>query len=140
MDEETVDGCPIMHITDQPSAFEIFLKLIYDGFQYRDDQKKPEWEVVKVMLLLGDKYDVDEFRTEGIMRLKLRFPEDISVWDKREGIAKSQSGINQSVASITRKLDLPELHAAVLYSCCVYSVRALIGLSTSVTGRPSTVP
>lgn len=32
--EDTMDGCPIMHVTDRPSDFEIFLKLIYDGFQY----------------------------------------------------------------------------------------------------------
>lgn len=32
--EDTMDGCPVVHITDSPEDFSIFLTLLYDGFRY----------------------------------------------------------------------------------------------------------
>ena len=32
--EDTMDGCPVVHVTDTASEFELFLRLIYDGFEY----------------------------------------------------------------------------------------------------------
>ena len=32
--EDTMDGCPVVHVTDAPVDFWIFLGLIHDGFQY----------------------------------------------------------------------------------------------------------
>lgn len=32
--EDTMDGCPIVHITDSPEDFDTFLSLVYDGFKY----------------------------------------------------------------------------------------------------------
>ncbi len=32
--QETMDGCPVVHVTDEPEDFKILLKLIYDGWRY----------------------------------------------------------------------------------------------------------
>lgn len=32
--EDTMDGCPIVHITDSPDDFNMFLSFLYDGFEY----------------------------------------------------------------------------------------------------------
>lgn len=32
--EQTVDGCPVVHITDSPDEFNTFLSFLYDGFEY----------------------------------------------------------------------------------------------------------
>lgn len=31
--EDMMDGCPIVHITDAPEDFSVFLGLVYDGFE-----------------------------------------------------------------------------------------------------------
>ena len=33
-EEETMDGCPIVHLTDDPQDFNLFLSLVYDGWEY----------------------------------------------------------------------------------------------------------
>lgn len=32
-DEENMDGCPVVHITDSPEDFTLFLSLIYNGWE-----------------------------------------------------------------------------------------------------------
>lgn len=32
-DQETMDGCPIIHLTDEPEELRIFLGFIYDGWR-----------------------------------------------------------------------------------------------------------
>lgn len=31
--EDTMDGCPVVHITDSPEDFNTFLGIVYDGFE-----------------------------------------------------------------------------------------------------------
>lgn len=78
------------------------------------------------MLVLGDKYDVPEFRDEGIRRLRLAFPQDMETWDRYCGIKISGNSETISVAHVTSTLGMPDLHAALLYSCLSVPITELL--------------
>ena len=90
------------------------------------------------MIVLGDKYDVTEFRDEGITQLEKLFPESVHDWDRiririggwydweAAGISYKRSDFI-AIACVTRLLQIPRLHAGALYQCCSLPVLALLG-------------
>ena len=77
------------------------------------------WKIVKIMLILGDKYDVPQLREEGLTQLRSWYAKDVEEWDKRNFYRFLSELTNHlDVAKITRTLNDANLHAAVLYECC----------------------
>ncbi|KAJ3553585.1 hypothetical protein NM688_g3530 [Phlebia brevispora] len=124
--QEKMDGCPVVRVTDDEDDFGIFLELIYDGFDTFSGDNLPPWTVVKVMVLLGDKYDIPAFSTEGIRRLGLMFPRELSVWEEGLGFSFSEGETITSVANVTRTLEMPHIHVAALYLCCSEPISVLL--------------
>ncbi|KAJ3553589.1 hypothetical protein NM688_g3529 [Phlebia brevispora] len=114
--QEKLDDCPVVHVSDDSEDFRIFLGLVYDSFNFSQGDKLPNWSVVRVMVVLGDKYDVPEFRAEGVRRLSLEISQDASKWNEAGGFTFKTSEL-MSIASVTRSLNLPDVHAGVLYMC-----------------------
>ncbi|KAJ3530731.1 hypothetical protein NM688_g7670 [Phlebia brevispora] len=131
-DQELMDGCPVVHVSDAADHFSTFLMLIYDGWRYRDEGGYIEWGVIKVMLLLGDKYDCPEFRTQAIKHLQLTFPADISDWDSRQPLIQVSPEHAISMANLTRSSDTSGMHAIALYLCCSLPIATLMA---GVAGR-----
>lgn len=88
---------------------------------------EPYWEIARVMILLGDKYDVSQFRTEGIRLLKARYPRDMAEWDEQlPSLFFDRPEDHIAVAHATRTLEDPDLHAVALYNCCGLSASMLL--------------
>lgn len=144
----TVEGCPVVHLPDNSEEFALFIGFIYDAWEcvtlylllytrllimrsYRADDDHPEWHNVKILLQYGDKYDVPEFRREGIRQLEKTFPASVAEWDKvRSGEPWACMSFTWrdfiSIAEVARPLNRPDLYAAALYQCCSLTIRELL--------------
>lgn len=78
------------------------------------------------MIVLGDKYDVLEIREAGLSQLRKWYSQDIDQWDARDDNFFSKQTDHLSVAKITRPLNDPWIHAAVIYHCCSIPARAMV--------------
>ncbi len=87
------------------------------------------------MILLGDKYDVPEMREEGLKQLRGWYADDIDEWDKRDRRFFARRTDHLSVVQVTRTINEPKLHAAVLYHCCRLPSSQLV-LGDTDTGSP----
>lgn len=71
------------------------------------------------MLALGDKYEVKEFRDEGVRHLEMAFPTDVMKWNKtrqEQRILCATADII-SLVNAVRPLERPDLLASILYQC-----------------------
>lgn len=108
----------------------------YQCCRYRCDSSRATWPIVKALITFGDKYDVAEFRRDGISILQASFPSGIVAWDrtrKSNGTGwEKEKGMafawveTIDMASVTRTLGDPRLHAAVLYQCCSLPITDLV--------------
>ncbi|KAJ3530732.1 hypothetical protein NM688_g7669 [Phlebia brevispora] len=124
-DQETLDGCPVVHVEDKPEDFGVFLGLIYNPWRFLTGDQPPGWPLIRVMLVLGDKYDVVDFHDEGVKRLQQAFPRDVSQWVPNAGFVCRDVDCT-SIANVTRNLGMPDLHATVLYQCCALPIATLL--------------
>ena len=80
--------------------------------------------MVKALLLLGNKYDVEDLREEAIQCLQRQYPTDIGEWDKLSEsgspyIIYKEDLLHVEVANLTRRICMPEFHLPALYQCCM---------------------
>lgn len=102
--------------------------------RYRDVDTHATWETVKVMITFGDKYDIPEMYGDGVRFLEAIFPPNIADWDRSRDTEEKhwEMGIEfewietVDLASVTRTLQNPRLHAAVLYQCCSLPIADLL--------------
>lgn len=71
------------------------------------------------MLALGDKYEVKEFRDEGVCYLEMAFPTNVSKWNKirQEQRIRSATADIILLVNAVRPLGRPDLLASILYQC-----------------------
>lgn len=98
------------------------------------------------MLTLGDKYDFADLRDDGLKVLEGLFPQDISAWDLTYKDRKCCWGHALThdeddfvdMACTVKNLNLPGLHARILYSCCSLSLpRLTCGLLGESDKKPT---
>ncbi|KAI9069834.1 hypothetical protein FKP32DRAFT_37288 [Trametes sanguinea] len=77
---DTYDGCPVLHIPDQPIDVDCLLQALYDGIRFK--ALKPRvlaaFGPLASLLSLGHKYDIEHLREEAHMRIKTCFPHQFS--------------------------------------------------------------
>ncbi|KAJ7359700.1 hypothetical protein DFH08DRAFT_769695 [Mycena albidolilacea] len=76
-DEPTVEGCPIVRVTDTAEDWKLLLDVLYHPFQ--DSASRP-FAVVAAMLRLGSKYDIPQARNDALSRLHFEYPADLRAW------------------------------------------------------------
>ncbi|KAJ7108755.1 hypothetical protein C8R44DRAFT_296725 [Mycena epipterygia] len=79
--EPTVEGCPIVLVSDGAKDWELLLEVLYEPFQYK---LALPFEVVASMLRLGKKYDIPMAKENAIWRIHYEFPAQLDAWDKLE--------------------------------------------------------
>ncbi|KAJ7218780.1 hypothetical protein B0H12DRAFT_327372 [Mycena haematopus] len=108
-DEPTVEGCPIVHVSDTAKDWELLLEVLYQPFQ--PSASRP-FAVVAAMLRLGKKYDISAARDDALLRLHSEFPAEFEVWNSgTEQLTKVdfQDGIYPDLLNL--------LHECGIYTC-----------------------
>ncbi|KAI0816024.1 hypothetical protein BC628DRAFT_1152924 [Trametes gibbosa] len=69
-DDERLDGCPVVHVSESPADFALLLKVLYDGVHVLRYGQCLPFRIVAVALELGRKYDIEHLRADALSRLE----------------------------------------------------------------------
>ncbi|KAJ7175339.1 hypothetical protein C8R46DRAFT_1248678, partial [Mycena filopes] len=78
--EETLDGCHIVHLSDSAIDVHLLLSAFYDPYHHKFKQS---FNLIACMLRLGRKYDMNSFREDALSRMHHDFPTRLVNWDRR---------------------------------------------------------
>lgn len=83
------------------------------------DNQYFSWPLTRSILVLSNKYEIDDLRQTGIERLRERFPGKIEDWENtyQETVLGEPRDVI-SMANVARLLRLYRIHARALYHCC----------------------
>lgn len=126
------------------SEHDIFIDRISHRYRYRE-YEGPEWPTVHRLLVIGTKYQVEDLREEAIQQLHHRYPKNIAEWDetcRTDSDSDSSNTIlvsysvddDVAIANVARTMDLPDIHLAALYGCCLLPFDVLVNGRTLEDG------
>ncbi|KAJ7183257.1 hypothetical protein C8R46DRAFT_1027013 [Mycena filopes] len=81
--EEVVEGCPIVKLSDSAKDVGLLLAALYDPFHHK---VKQPFEVVSMELRLGRKYEITTFRVAAITRLHTEFPTTVRLYNPKKNL------------------------------------------------------
>ncbi|GBE89326.1 hypothetical protein SCP_1503340 [Sparassis crispa] len=147
VDEETMFGCPSVHMSDSPTDLQHLLRVLYDsGMSYFERAKCLEFSEVAALVRLSHKYGIKPICRDGLARMKTIFTDDFSTWTD---LQRSTLGGVHSICSPVLSLKASEAIMAVslarltdsltmlptaLYICCLLQPRVLLQGATLSDG------
>ncbi|KAJ6478779.1 hypothetical protein C8R47DRAFT_630328 [Mycena vitilis] len=81
--EPTVEGCPIVHVSDSAHDWELLLEMFYDSFMSGEALSV---DLLAAMLRLGKKYEITTAKENAVQRIQYEYPASLDAWDE---VAKS---------------------------------------------------
>ncbi|KAJ7697600.1 hypothetical protein B0H17DRAFT_1007024 [Mycena rosella] len=75
--EPTVEGCPIVLVSDTAKDWELLLKMLYDPFHYETGMSL---DILSALLRLGKKYDISMAKDNALWRIHVEFPTELDDW------------------------------------------------------------
>ncbi|KAI0673745.1 hypothetical protein C8Q78DRAFT_647974 [Trametes maxima] len=119
--EDTIDGCPVMFVSDSFHDFKEFLRVMYDGLMFPGIEEQVEFGVVAALVRLGHKYDAVRILDVGLKRLKSVFSIYYVTWNNARGRGSPSLALKAEdhieAANLFRTIERPELLAIALYAC-----------------------
>ncbi|TFY53344.1 hypothetical protein EVJ58_g9505 [Rhodofomes roseus] len=113
-DDETVDGCPIVHLSDTDIALREFLLVLLRGKRYSQEDD-PELDLLSFRIRLAHKYGVTSLLEASVSKLKALYPSRLAVWQSMRHTFSPRAITAVNLAHLTGTLTvLP----AALYCCC----------------------
>jgi len=128
-ESDMVDGCPGVRLDDPAELVADFLEMMLNGMVVTKHADYPTWRQTKACLVMGHKYEIDDFYEEGLAQINSWFPNTIGEWDSES--AKWADGEQQyfdwiDMANTFRKFELRSLHVKVLYWCATIPEKYII--------------
>ena len=87
-DDESIQGCPVIPLYDDPKDLAVLLGAIYDGPWFGDNGRE-DFGYVSALLRLSTKYIVDTLRRKALEHLSEAWPPSLKGWDSREEHART---------------------------------------------------
>ncbi|RDB15308.1 hypothetical protein Hypma_004731 [Hypsizygus marmoreus] len=118
--EPTIEGCPVIWISDSDVEVECFLRALYDGWWYYG-LTLAGMGAISAILRISRKYDCPNLCRRTMARLKLEYPKTLVEWDKSRdlwrGIAGSK-GVDIQAVNLAAELSLDMILPAA-YAACI---------------------
>ncbi|KAJ7690103.1 hypothetical protein B0H17DRAFT_1331519 [Mycena rosella] len=117
--QETIDGCAVVELSDSTKDVKILLTAMYDPFHHKFSQP---FEVVAAYLRLGRKYDIMAFKDDAVSRLRHEFPSRLALWDGRMAKAKlvkitESPGVHVDLLNLAYELGIYRCIPALAFEC-----------------------
>ncbi|GBE89238.1 hypothetical protein SCP_1502460 [Sparassis crispa] len=120
---ETIDGCPLVHLSDSADDLLHLLRAVYDGRNYlRHD--RIAFARIAALVRMSHKYEIDDLLEDALARIRTCFPDDFDVWESETGEHDSSSVMTFSptdaitVVNLGRLTNTLSLLPVALYRCC----------------------
>ncbi|KAJ3522952.1 hypothetical protein NM688_g8800 [Phlebia brevispora] len=121
---ETLDGCPVVRLTDRASDLAVFFTALYGAGKrsWYNPKVSVTFSEVRVILTLGMKYQVQHLVDEALFRLRKCFPASLSEWDQDLHARDEYPPIRIvkedaiAVVNLARRFHLPDLLLSAFYT------------------------
>ncbi|KAJ7132542.1 hypothetical protein C8R44DRAFT_774165 [Mycena epipterygia] len=137
---ETVDGCPVVHLPDDPTDTTVFLRAIFDSEFFEPYPARTDFNTIHGVLRLSHKYFVDYLRKRALLHLSSRFPS--SSVDGWMGSTPASWSIEPDqlipIINLAREVSALWILPTVFYSLCMTTPHNVRSLVTGVTFRNHT--
>ncbi|RDX41821.1 hypothetical protein OH76DRAFT_1363819 [Lentinus brumalis] len=139
--EDLVDGCPIVHVSDSAEEFKCLLRMVYDGFNYLQPDVPIDFPVLAALARLGHKYQLDGVVAEAVRRLQPAYPSSFDIWEAgQDSVRFSNDREAFAAINLFRLLDRKDMLPIAIYRSTLPSHRDLLHStlpSTTATERLS---
>ncbi|KAJ7436345.1 hypothetical protein FB451DRAFT_193172 [Mycena latifolia] len=109
---ETLDGCPLVHLTDSALDATHFLKAIFHYDFFEPWPAPADFPVVAGVLRLSQKYQVDPLKKRGLLHLSERCPMSVEEWNGHDWVHPSL------LVSLARDISADWILPIALAACC----------------------
>ncbi|KZP13429.1 hypothetical protein FIBSPDRAFT_869357 [Athelia psychrophila] len=119
--EGTVEGCPVVHLSDTAADVTIVLRALFLLTGYVVAGEPLDFAVVAAFLRLGKKYEIELLHAEAVKRLRYEFP-SLQGLDgcHRFSMIKGDFSTSVDVANLAREQSLLCVLPLALYRCCCF--------------------
>ncbi|KAH9885127.1 hypothetical protein C8Q73DRAFT_784849 [Cubamyces lactineus] len=123
-DSEKMDGCPVVHLPDDPQDLKHFLRVIYcrRNYFYALDAVIPTaFPILSALIRMSHKYGVQDLYDTALSRLKKFYTSDFETWRDVEGrkhYVQTSPADALNVIEIARITDNPSLIPSAYLMCC----------------------
>ncbi|KAJ7185846.1 hypothetical protein C8R46DRAFT_387584 [Mycena filopes] len=125
-DEPTIEGCPIVHVSDTARDWELLLDVLYHPFQ--SSISRPV-AVVASMLRLGRKYDIPESREDALSRLHYEYPTSLEAWVEvppKLSKIQPQKAVQIDLLNLVIECGVQSCVPTLGFACLNYNLETLI--------------
>ncbi|KAI0800654.1 hypothetical protein C8Q74DRAFT_1364354 [Fomes fomentarius] len=108
---ESLDGCPVVRVSDSSHDFKHLLNVLYDGARYEllESRNTPEFSTLAALARLGHKYEMTKIFASAMKRLSALFPTDYHIW--HENLRLATGTVMQVDGSETEQIGGQGVHA-----------------------------
>ncbi|KZT07954.1 uncharacterized protein LAESUDRAFT_698022 [Laetiporus sulphureus 93-53] len=130
-DEESIDGCPVVHLCDSSEDLRHLLRVIFHGGEwYRPNERLP-FRVVAALARLSQKYQMERIRKEAVKRIKTCFCDDLKTWlevCRIRGSSVMSFEIADAIEAVNlaRLMNMDSMLPLALYLCCQLDTKYLV--------------
>ncbi|KAJ7650830.1 hypothetical protein FB45DRAFT_997611 [Roridomyces roridus] len=113
---ETIDGCPMVELSDTAQDIELLLAALYDPYH---NQPHQPFEVIACMLRLGKKYEIDRLTADAVLRIRHDFPNDVQSWERKQKLEKieERAGLEADLLNLVLETGLHTSVPVLAHRC-----------------------
>ncbi|KAJ7196474.1 hypothetical protein GGX14DRAFT_672488 [Mycena pura] len=130
----TIDGCPIVHLSDAAKDWELLLETLYNPFQHKETLP---FDVVAAMVRLGKKYEMAAIKNNATWRIHYEFPNTLHSWiEVQNKLTKieSQPGMMLDLLNLVYEYEIRSSVPTLAFNCL--DMMSLEHLMKDETRRP----
>ncbi|KAJ6555049.1 hypothetical protein DFH09DRAFT_987905 [Mycena vulgaris] len=116
-DAEAIDGCPVVHLSDDSRDLESFLKAIFDYKFFLSFPNRTDFEILSGILRLSRKYEVDALHRRAVVHLTSAFPMTLREYPPSPSWGPSPEN-NLRVILLARDLSMDWVLPFAFYRAC----------------------
>ncbi|KAF7360149.1 hypothetical protein MVEN_00743400 [Mycena venus] len=120
LNEPTMEGCSIVHVSDTAKDWELLLEMLYDPFRCEDTLP---FDLVASMLRLGRKYEFKAAKENAKSRIHHEFPAKLDSWIEVEMISTKiefQEGFEVDLLNLVYECEITSSIPVAAFSLSSY--------------------
>ncbi|TFK84648.1 hypothetical protein K466DRAFT_496212 [Polyporus arcularius HHB13444] len=133
---DSMEGCPIVTVSDTAFDFKHLLHALYDSAEYLNPMVDIPFYVLAALARMAHKYQVDWLLAEATRRLKTAFSDQFTMWpgDLSTSCVSLQDNDAVEAFNLFRRIDRLDMLPAAFYACCQMDLSDLVHGVIHVTG------
>ncbi|KAJ6496183.1 hypothetical protein C8R45DRAFT_866091 [Mycena sanguinolenta] len=139
-DGETVDGCPVVCLPDDPRDTTVFLRAIFDSEFFEPYPAETDFDTIHGVLKLSNKYLVNYLRRRALVHLSCRYPTTLDGWMSATPTSWTTGPeLLIPVINLAREVSALWILPAVFYSLCINTPHHFGALARGASFRGNVV-